>query len=110
LLNRCFALSCNLPLLQSPALRTEYYRTAWQRYDSNSVRLSLDEHMLLLREGGQPGQWCAGLEGQGQLPGSDAVRFPYGILEIKLQEEAPGVFLLWMLFRLCCVLVSMRCF
>lgn len=79
-----------MPILQSPALRTEYYRTAWQRYDSNSVRLSLDEHMLLLREAGQPGQWCAELEGQGQLPGGDAVRFPYGILEIKLQEEAPG--------------------
>jgi SPX domain protein involved in polyphosphate accumulation len=86
----CPALPCPHLTLQSPALRTEYYRTAWQRYDSNSVRLSLDEHMLLLREGAQQGQWCAELETRGQLAGGDAVRFPYGILEIKLQEEAPG--------------------
>lgn len=41
-------------MLQSAALRTEYWRTAWQCYDSNTVRLSLDEHMLLLKERDQP--------------------------------------------------------
>ncbi|KAF8068248.1 yippee-like protein [Scenedesmus sp. PABB004] len=83
---------------QAPALRTEYLRTAWQRYDSNSVRLSLDEHMLLLRErgaaaaagaGARPGDWCAPLEAAAELPAGDAVRFPYGVLEVKLQEDAP---------------------
>jgi SPX domain protein involved in polyphosphate accumulation len=56
------------------------------------VRLSLDEHMLLLREA-RPSTnsstthspWCSPLEAAEQLPACDAVRFPYGILEIKLQ-------------------------
>jgi SPX domain protein involved in polyphosphate accumulation len=74
-------------------LRTEYYRSAWQAYDDNAVRFSLDEHMLLLREGGNSnnsgsaGSWCSPLESLGQIPGTDAVRFPYGILEIKLQDK-----------------------
>lgn len=77
---------------QAPALRTEYWRTAWQRYDSNSVRLSLDEHMLLLRQGSAAagsGDWCADLESAAVLPPCGAVRFPYAILEVKLQEDAP---------------------
>jgi SPX domain protein involved in polyphosphate accumulation len=70
------------------------------------VRLSLDEHMLLLREcaggagaaaaaaaapsstaSGAAG-WCRELEALAQLPRCDAVRFPYGILEIKLRDKA----------------------
>jgi len=46
--------------------------------------------MLLLRERGRhraPGDWCAALEAAGPLPGGDAVRFPYSVLEIKLQTE-----------------------
>jgi hypothetical protein len=31
------------------------------------------------------GGWCADVEGLPQLQGSDVVRFPYAILEIKLQ-------------------------
>lgn len=70
-------------------LRTEYLRTAWQAYDNNAVRLSLDEHMLLLRERGPHDNrsWCRELELVPQLPGCDAVRFPYGILEIKLADK-----------------------
>lgn len=73
-------------------LRTEYYRSAWQAYDDNAVRFSLDEHMLLLREGGAAPysshlSWCSPLESLAQIPASDAVRFPYGILEIKLQDK-----------------------
>jgi SPX domain protein involved in polyphosphate accumulation len=56
------------------------------------VRLSLDEHMLLLREArpstnssSTDSPWCSPLEDAEQLPACDAVRFPYGILEIKLQ-------------------------
>eukprot|EP00878_Enallax_costatus_P031775 GHUV01034812.1.p1 GENE.GHUV01034812.1~~GHUV01034812.1.p1 ORF type:complete len:129 (-),score=39.02 GHUV01034812.1:197-583(-) len=101
--NHCCACCPPLPS-QAPAVRTEYLRTAWQRYDSNTVRLSLDEHMLLLREkhttsgptgaaaagNGPSDEWCASVEGSAQLAAGDVVRFPYGILEIKLQDEAPA--------------------
>ncbi|GBF99690.1 vacuolar transporter chaperone [Raphidocelis subcapitata] len=72
---------------QAPSLRTEYVRSAWQHYSSNDLRVSLDEDMLLLRERGRhatPGDWCAALEAAGPLPGGDALRFPYAVLEIKL--------------------------
>lgn len=87
-------------LLQVPVLRTEYQRTAFQRYDSNALRISLDANMLLLREqpppadggggGAASGAWCGagGLEA-GPVPGGDVVRFPYGVLEVKLQEATP---------------------
>jgi len=83
-------------------LRSEYLRSAWQAYDDNAVRLSLDEHMLLLRETPQPppachtnsgsngggnGSWCSPMESLPQIPAADAVRFPYAILEIKLQDK-----------------------
>lgn len=78
-------------VLQAPVMRTEYMRSAWQAYDDNAVRFSFDEDMLLLREGaasaGSHSSWCSPLESQSQLPFSDAVRFPYGILEIKLQDK-----------------------
>jgi SPX domain protein involved in polyphosphate accumulation len=38
---------------QGPSIRTEYQRSAWQAYDSNDVRVSLDDSMLLLRERGR---------------------------------------------------------
>lgn len=76
-------------------LRSEYLRLAWQAYDKNDVRFSLDEHMLLLREArpataagtGSSPAWCSPLETVEELPAADAVRFPYGILEIKLQDK-----------------------
>lgn len=138
----------NVSTLQAPSLRTEYVRSAWQAYDSAAVRVSVDDHMLLLRERGRhtapgewlqcniflaqacsgclqqhmpadcrmqaaglhhethihpnsnphaschpapAGDWCAGLEASGPLPGGDALRFPYSIVEIKLQgEEGPA--------------------
>jgi hypothetical protein len=71
-------------------MRTEYLRSAWQAYDDNAVRFSFDEHMLLLREGAAARNgsgWCSPLESLPQLPTSDAVRFPYAILEVKLQDR-----------------------
>jgi SPX domain protein involved in polyphosphate accumulation len=72
-------------------MRTEYLRSAWQAYDDNAVRFSFDEHMLLLREGAVTRDvgsgWCSPLESLAQLPASDAVRFPYAILEVKLQDR-----------------------
>jgi SPX domain protein involved in polyphosphate accumulation len=79
-------------LLQLPHLRTEYQRSAWQAYDNNTVRVSLDEDMLLIRERDAPmtlGDWCSRAGLDAPLPTRDVVRFPYGILEIKLQVEAP---------------------
>lgn len=83
-------------------MRSEYLRSAWQAYDDNAVRFSLDEHMLLLREsppaaaagstGSSSSNWCCPLESLGHIPASDAVKFPYAILEIKLRdrENAPA--------------------
>lgn len=34
-------------------------------------------------------EWCASVEDAAQLAAGDVVRFPYGILEIKLQDKAP---------------------
>jgi hypothetical protein len=72
----------SLPAPQAPILRTEYLRSAWQAYDDNAVRFSLDEHMLLLREAppaaggsnGSSGGWCRPLESLPQIPSTDAVR------------------------------------
>jgi SPX domain protein involved in polyphosphate accumulation len=83
-------------------MRSEYLRSAWQAYDDNAVRFSLDEHMLLLREsppaaaagstGSSSSNWCCPLESLEHIPASDAVKFPYAILEIKLRdrENAPA--------------------
>lgn len=72
-------------------MRTEYLRSAWQAYDDNAVRFSFDENMLLLREGAATrngsSDWCSPLESLAQRPASDAVRFPYAILEVKLQDR-----------------------
>lgn len=73
---------------QGPSLRTEYYRTAFQQYDNNNVRISMDNHMLIVREWGiprVPGDWCQDLNRV--LPSKDVVRFPYAILEIKLKDR-----------------------
>jgi SPX domain protein involved in polyphosphate accumulation len=67
---------------QAPVLRTEYLRSAWQAYDDNAVRFSLDEHMLLLREAppaagsssSSTDGWCRLLESLHQIPSTDAVR------------------------------------
>lgn len=64
-------------------MRTEYLRSAWQAYDDNAVRFSLDEHMLLLREtplanSSTAGSWCSPLEQLQHIPACDAIRFPYG--------------------------------
>ena len=77
---------------QVPHLRTEYPRCAWQAYDNNTVRVSLDEDMLLIRERDAAvasGDWCSRMGLDAPLPTRDVVRFPYGILEIKLQVDPP---------------------
>jgi len=76
-----------------PIIRTSYYRCAFQLATDNKVRVSLDTQMSLLNEymdGGHPNKpWCH--IGSDPLSRNDVYRFPYAILEIKLQDvsEAP---------------------
>ncbi|CAE7706339.1 VTC4 [Symbiodinium pilosum] len=76
-----------------PIIRTSYYRCAFQLATDNKVRISLDTQMSLLNEymaGGHQNQpWCH--VATDSLQRDDVYRFPYAILEIKLQDvsEAP---------------------
>mmetsp|Transcript_535 Transcript_535/g.1462 ORF Transcript_535/g.1462 Transcript_535/m.1462 type:complete len:420 (+) Transcript_535:158-1417(+) len=76
-----------------PIIRTSYYRCAFQLATDNKVRISLDTQMSLLNEymsGGHPSPpWCH--IASDSLQKHDVYRFPYAILEIKLQDvaEAP---------------------
>lgn len=71
-------------------VRSIYKRTAFQRDDSNSVRISLDTALQLFKEESYPsGAMCAGDE---DLPDpSRSYYFPYAILEVKLSgAEEPA--------------------
>ncbi|CAE7490839.1 VTC4 [Symbiodinium microadriaticum] len=76
-----------------PIIRTSYYRCAFQLATDNKVRISLDTQMSLLNEymagGHQNKPWCH--IASDSLQRDDVYRFPYAILEIKLQDvsEAP---------------------
>jgi len=71
-----------------PIIRTSYYRCAFQRSDDNKVRVSLDTQLSFLNEfreaGHKDGPWCH--IGTDQLTKDDVYRFPFAILEIKLQN------------------------
>mmetsp|Transcript_23822 Transcript_23822/g.43199 ORF Transcript_23822/g.43199 Transcript_23822/m.43199 type:complete len:676 (-) Transcript_23822:120-2147(-) len=76
-----------------PIIRTSYYRCAFQLATDNKVRISLDTQMSLLNEymdGGHPNKPWSHI-GSDPLSRDDVYRFPYAILEIKLQDvsEAP---------------------
>mmetsp|Transcript_14734 Transcript_14734/g.31829 ORF Transcript_14734/g.31829 Transcript_14734/m.31829 type:complete len:693 (-) Transcript_14734:201-2279(-) len=71
-----------------PIIRTSYYRCAFQLATSNEVRVSLDTQMSLLnefREGGHHEEpWCK--ISSDLLRKDEIYRFPFAILEIKLQN------------------------
>jgi len=71
-----------------PIIRTSYYRCAFQLATSNEVRISLDTQMSLLnefREGGHKAEpWCH--ISSDLLSKDEIYRFPFAILEIKLQN------------------------
>jgi len=71
-----------------PIIRTSYYRCAFQLATDNKVRISLDTQMSLLnefREGRQGSDaWC--LTSSDRLSKDEIYRFPFAILEIKLQN------------------------
>ena len=73
-----------------PTLRTCYYRTAFQEGSSNAVRISLDSHLTFINElkNSVCNDWCrAGTE---ILSSNDVTKFPFCILEVKLQQQPPA--------------------
>ncbi|KAI8988025.1 VTC domain-containing protein [Mycotypha africana] len=80
-----------------PMMRTFYNRTAFQLPGDARVRISLDTELSLIREdnmdhcirsGGNWRRMDIGIDYPfKQLPDSDICRFPYAILEVKLQTH-----------------------
>lgn len=71
-------------------LRTVYKRTAFQRTDSNAVRISIDTDLSFIDETGaaDEGHWCKQVPQQG-FERKGVVTFPWAVLEIKLTEGQP---------------------
>lgn len=75
-----------------PMVRTSYLRSAFQASDNNDVRFSLDVNLCMVDEF-QPNfhpdpPWCRTAE---EVLGKDqVVRFPFAVLEVKLQREQPA--------------------
>eukprot|EP00762_Andalucia_godoyi_P006868 ANDGO_00918.mRNA.1 Vacuolar transporter chaperone 4 len=70
-----------------PMVRTTYLRTAFQIPGDNSVRISLDTGMSLIRESCDmygAREWYTDPE---SVRESDVYRFPYAILEVKLEKD-----------------------
>ncbi|GAA5799573.1 hypothetical protein HPULCUR_004989 [Helicostylum pulchrum] len=80
-----------------PVVRTFYNRTAFQLPGDARVRISLDTELSLIREDNQDGVQRCGDNWRRmdigvdypfkQLPDSDICRFPYAVLEVKLQTQ-----------------------
>ncbi|TGZ78676.1 hypothetical protein EX30DRAFT_355971 [Ascodesmis nigricans] len=81
-----------------PAVRSFYNRTAFQLPGDARVRISLDTELSLVREDNWDGKKRSGDNWRrmdigidypfSQLPPNDIERFPYAILEVKLQTQA----------------------
>ena len=86
-----------------PVCRSFYNRTAFQLPADARVRISLDTELTMVREDNSDGVKRSGNNWRrmdigidwpfSQLPPQDVVRFPYAVLEVKLQtqhgQEAP---------------------
>lgn len=80
-----------------PVMRSFYNRTAFQLPGDARVRISLDTELSLVREDNWDGRKRAGDNWRRtdigidypfeQLPPEDIDRFPYGVLEVKLQTQ-----------------------
>ncbi|WFD35260.1 vacuolar transporter chaperone [Malassezia cuniculi] len=80
-----------------PVMRSFYNRTAFQLPGDARVRISLDTELTLVREDNWDGVQRAGSNWRrmdigidypfDQLPAGDVERFPYGVLEVKLQTQ-----------------------
>ena len=81
-----------------PVTRSFYNRTAFQLPGDARVRISLDTELTMTREDNLDGRERAGKNWRRmdigidfpfkQLPAEDVERFPYAVLEVKLQTQA----------------------
>ncbi|KAI4173281.1 MAG: hypothetical protein LQ343_002992 [Gyalolechia ehrenbergii] len=81
-----------------PVTRSFYNRTAFQLPGDARVRISLDTELTMTREDNMDGRCRAGKNWRrtdigidypfNQLPPEDVERFPYAVLEVKLQTQA----------------------
>ena len=81
-----------------PVARSFYNRTAFQLPGDARVRISLDTELSMVREDNLDGRNRAGKNWRrmdigidypfSQLPSDDIERFPYAVLEVKLQTQA----------------------
>lgn len=81
-----------------PVCRSFYHRTAFQLPGDARVRISLDTELTMVREDNLDGRQRAGKNWRRmdigidwpfpQLPPDDVERFPYAVLEVKLQTQA----------------------
>ncbi|PGH12546.1 hypothetical protein AJ80_06707 [Polytolypa hystricis UAMH7299] len=81
-----------------PVTRSFYHRTAFQLPGDARVRISLDTELTMIREDNLEGRNRAGENWRRmdigidfpfqQLPPEDVDRFPYAVLEVKLQTQA----------------------
>ena len=81
-----------------PVTRSFYHRTAFQLPGDARVRISLDTELTMTREDNLDGRQRAGDNWRrmdigvdypfSQLPPEDVERFPYAVLEVKLQTQA----------------------
>ena len=81
-----------------PVTRSFYNRTAFQLPGDARVRISLDTELTMTREDNLDGKTRAGKNWRrmdigidfpfSQLPPEDVERFPYAVLEVKLQTQA----------------------
>jgi uncharacterized membrane protein YidH (DUF202 family) len=81
-----------------PVARSFYNRTAFQLPGDARVRISLDTELCMIREDNWDGKIRSGDNWRrtdigidypfSQLPNSDIERFPYAVLEVKLQTQA----------------------
>ncbi|KAK3329746.1 VTC domain-containing protein [Apodospora peruviana] len=80
-----------------PVCRSFYHRTAFQLPADARVRISLDTELTMIREDNTDGVTRSGDNWRrmdigidypfSQLPPGDIVRFPYAVLEVKLQTQ-----------------------
>jgi SPX domain protein involved in polyphosphate accumulation/uncharacterized membrane protein YidH (DUF202 family) len=81
-----------------PVCRSFYHRTAFQLPGDARVRISLDTELTMVREDNLDGRQRCGNNWRrmdigidwpfSQLPAEDVERFPYAVLEVKLQTQA----------------------
>ncbi|KAE8151145.1 VTC domain-containing protein [Aspergillus avenaceus] len=81
-----------------PVTRSFYHRTAFQLPGDARVRISLDTELSMIREDNLDGRQRTGDNWRrmdigvdfpfSQLPPEDVERFPYAVLEVKLQTQA----------------------